>query len=552
MSSTRTLLLIGSVIASRVAIQQEQQQQNLRSSVLKTSSSTDRSLKSAAQKAAKEAAGVHYYEQKAKTTKSVPDSGLNTVAAAVVSTDAVVEGDSEVVEVSLDADFDKKEDKRESRKADKKAREEAESTGATVHTWNGETRQRNLAGSPTKSPSSGLHKPTWKPSSKPNEHRKLQKKVDVDPCHDGLSPRCTPPTSKPVEHRSLAGSPTKSPSSGLHKPTWKPSSKPNEHRKLSSKSKGKDSRPTMTPRTDKPSDRVVRRQLEENKGQPRQLSGFLNLLDRLPFLGKKTIPSSSVGDNKQPPLNVVNAVNAANEVPVGIKTTTASDVKFPVEEERTGVAPLHKDSEPMYPTVVNVPFVEATNSNGPTSEGPMTKVVTPKVTDKVTTDNVDVVVASKPDYEKIVARDTTTRSATTKSSLKTASFTPSTTTSTTSIMSAAKPLMTSSSKTSISTKNGGTPSKSPSSGLHKPTWKPTSKPQEKSSGKSKKTEEEDTDSVAYAYAGGSFTNDDFKAPLPATELIVVKQMVRTHSNHYLSHIINHHMNSAIFLLCESS
>ena len=171
---------------------------------------------------------------------------------------------------------------------------------------------------PTKSPSSGLHKPTWKPSSKPAEHRtlstreeraatkattssafekadalkeikveaktaktslkaassKMDKKeaefeVDqaemmekavkagqavlvedsraaaksatsatkkflvynmevgsphlnralekADPCHDGLSPRCTPPTSKPVEHRSLAGSPTKSPSSGLHK-----------------------------------------------------------------------------------------------------------------------------------------------------------------------------------------------------------------------------------------------------------------------------------------------------------------------------------------------
>ena len=89
---------------------------------------------------------------------------------------------------------------------------------------------RRLAGSPTKSPSSGLHKPTWKPSSKPAEHRGLQKKDDADPCHDGLSPRCTPPTSKPVEHRSLAGSPTKSPSSGLHKPTWKPSSKPAEHR----------------------------------------------------------------------------------------------------------------------------------------------------------------------------------------------------------------------------------------------------------------------------------------------------------------------------------
>ena len=113
-----------------------------------------RALKSAAQKAAKEAAGTHYYEIKAKTIKDVPDSGLNSAT----STDAVVEGEeTEVVEVSLDTDFEKKEDKRESRKADKKAREEAESTGATVHTWNGETR-RGLAGSPTKSPSSGLHK----------------------------------------------------------------------------------------------------------------------------------------------------------------------------------------------------------------------------------------------------------------------------------------------------------------------------------------------------------------------------------------------------------
>ena len=187
-----------------------------------------RNLKSAAQKAAKEAAGTHYYEIKAKTTKAVPDSGLNSA-----ESDAETE-ESEPVEVSLDADFEKKEDKRESRKADKKAREETESTGATVHTWNGETR-RALAGSPTKSPSSGLHKPTWKPSSKPAEHRALQKKDDkADPCHDGLSPRCTPPTSKPVEHRSLAGSPTKSPSSGLHKPTWRPSAKPAEHRTLKS------------------------------------------------------------------------------------------------------------------------------------------------------------------------------------------------------------------------------------------------------------------------------------------------------------------------------
>ena len=65
------------------------------------------------------------------------------------------------------------------------------------------------AETPTKSPSSGLHKPTWKPSSKPNERRTLSAvpvtKDDADPCHDGLSPRCTPPTSKPVEHASKQG-----------------------------------------------------------------------------------------------------------------------------------------------------------------------------------------------------------------------------------------------------------------------------------------------------------------------------------------------------------
>ena len=40
------------------------------------------------------------------------------------------------------------------------------------------------------------------------------------------------PKASSHDHRSLAGSPTKSPSSGLHKPTWKPSSKPAEHRRL--------------------------------------------------------------------------------------------------------------------------------------------------------------------------------------------------------------------------------------------------------------------------------------------------------------------------------
>ena len=144
------------------------------------------------------------------------------------------------------------------------------SSGLHKPTWKPSSKpneHRRLAGTPTKSPSSGLHKPTWRPSSKPNESsssksnvgaalpRKLaaagpKDKDAADPCHDGLSPRCTPPTSKPVEHRSLAGSPTKSPSSGLHKPTWKPSSKPNEHRKLS----GKTDKPSEKGKTNKPAE----------------------------------------------------------------------------------------------------------------------------------------------------------------------------------------------------------------------------------------------------------------------------------------------------------
>jgi len=75
--------------------------------------------------------------------------------------------------------------------------------------------RRSLAGSPTKSPSSGLHKPTWKPSSKPNEHRDLQ----------SSGSKLQPPEGIEAKHPAVpvdatAGVPTKSPSAGLHKPTW--------------------------------------------------------------------------------------------------------------------------------------------------------------------------------------------------------------------------------------------------------------------------------------------------------------------------------------------
>ena len=81
------------------------------------------------------------------------------------------------------------------------------------------------ASSPTKSPSSGLHKPTWRPSSKPNEHRQLSEK--------------TASSISQAAKNAIYGlsGPTKSPSTGLHKPTWKPTpgtptGKPLEHRRL--------------------------------------------------------------------------------------------------------------------------------------------------------------------------------------------------------------------------------------------------------------------------------------------------------------------------------
>ena len=130
--------------------------------------------------------------------------------------------------------------------------------------------KRSLAGSPTKSPSSGLHKPTWKPSSKPNEHRTLAAvkvtKDDADPCHDGLSPRCTPPTSKPVEHaskqgaalpRTLSAVPVKVTKDdadpchdGLSPRCTPPTSKPVEHRGLSSKT----DKPSEKGKTNKPAE----------------------------------------------------------------------------------------------------------------------------------------------------------------------------------------------------------------------------------------------------------------------------------------------------------
>ena len=76
---------------------------------------------------------------------------------------------------------------------------------------------------PSKSPSSGLHKPTWKPST-----NKSNKKPSKSPSSGLHKPTWKPTTNKPIEssfERMLESddkNPTKSPSSGIHKPTWKP------------------------------------------------------------------------------------------------------------------------------------------------------------------------------------------------------------------------------------------------------------------------------------------------------------------------------------------
>ena len=241
---------------------------------------------------------------------------------------AVIDGEDVVKEVvtktvySQDADYFKKEEKRASRKAYKKAMERADAalvakkedasgaevdadatvsstssnkkkvkTSTTVEEDEDEeevvfksssvkesttttSKSDSTKSSSKKSSAKSSEKSSSKKSSKDDRrHLTTQHLADADPCHDGLSPRCTPPTSKPVEHRSLAGSPTKSPSSGLHKPTWKPSSKPNEHRRLAGS-------PTKSPSsglhkpTWRPSSKPVEHASKSEIGAalPRQLS----------------------------------------------------------------------------------------------------------------------------------------------------------------------------------------------------------------------------------------------------------------------------------------
>ena len=76
--------------------------------------------------------------------------------------------------------------------------QEATSFTATVKDLFAPETTRATAGSPTKSPSSGVHKPTWKPSSKPAEHSPEADAVaaGLDIVSTSTTPKAAPATGK--------------------------------------------------------------------------------------------------------------------------------------------------------------------------------------------------------------------------------------------------------------------------------------------------------------------------------------------------------------------
>ena len=94
---------------------------------------------------------------------------------------------------------------------------------------------------PTKSPSSGIHKPTWKPSSITTDQKKynLRKMIDLPSSPSIKEIDLYQENHSYPDHLSSHGNipPSKSPSSGLHKPTWKPTEAYHEGRIRSLKGK---------------------------------------------------------------------------------------------------------------------------------------------------------------------------------------------------------------------------------------------------------------------------------------------------------------------------
>ena len=346
---------------------------------------------------------------------------------------------------------------------------------------------RELAGSPTKSPSTGMHKPTWKPSS------------------------------KPAEHRQLAGSPTKSPSTGMHKPTWKPSSKPAEHRALQAvdpnapvRPQGtmKDSSanppgvlppktadaevtetvevesapvvtsllakggktghgpphvatPTMTPKTNKPAEH---RMLSKNDvGPPRVATPTMTPKTNKPaehrMLSKKDVgpprvatPTMTPKTNKPAEHRMLSATFKPNEKKTSKPAEKKSSIGAALPRSLTeqlkpaakGAAPATEDV-PTTPDGGHGPPHVAT----PTMEPKSMKPVEHK-NNVVTADSKDAVLGDSIRPEHTVGeKDTENRH--TENAARSLSGAP---------------------------KSASNPTKSPSTGMHKPTWRPSSKPAE--------------------------------------------------------------------------
>ena len=382
------------------------------------------------------------------------------------------------------------------------------------------SKHRQLAGSPTKSPSRGLHKPTWKPSSKPNEHRELQKN-DADPCHDGLSPRCTPPTSKPVEHRSLAGSPTKSPSSGLHKPTWKPSSKPAEHRRLETRDERAEQHDThvakdgedkdsvtydMTyPSSSKSSKEILTPPVKGSKlGQVTEVKDSTTESKKSSKTDTEDSSSSSSSKKTDVPAKIAKQIKTTNaavkdlkkmlpieskdeklafkadikEVKADIKDEKKSLTKLDTKDEKKDVK---KEIKSEVKSLAEIKLAYDAEGNTPASAWGA-PVIHDKDAEDVALDTefyemednrTDRKVAKKAKAE---AEESLASARPSKDSRKLAG---SPTKSPSSGLH--KPTWKPSSKPNEHRKLAGSPTKSPSSGLHKPTWKPSSKPAEHAS-----------------------------------------------------------------------
>jgi len=301
---------------------------------------------------------------------------------------------------------------------------------------------RALAGSPTKSPSSGLHKPTWKPSSKPNEKHSTLKS---------------------------AGSPSKSPSSGLHKPTWKPSSKPNE--KHSTKSEVGAALPRkLEDKPQPPAGVAAKHPLvpEDMAGMPtKSPSAGLHKPTWKPSVKPNEWKPSVKPIEQDEPVVVPSGPILSTQMHDGAKVLRPAHQAAEKDlEGRNGAAEAEKEGAPKPGAKGKAPRQLA----GAPTKSPSSGLHKPTWRP-----------SSKPNEHRRLSKHEEYHAVTMKKSKKAAnearspgSHEPTMTPRTMEPTEASQP------QKPYHTSRGlaGTPTKSPSSGLHKPTWRPSTKPNE--------------------------------------------------------------------------